>query len=377
MRLRGIVRTVLFGGLALVGAGFLACVGGLAWFALTTDPPAPLPRTTVSDAALPAREVNGIRLHLEVHGPTGAPVVIVLHGGPGLDYRYLLPLRALADDYQVVFYDQRGSGLSPRVPKAELTLEQFVAELDAIGCMTSPDAPFRLIGHSWGAMLGAAYLRDHGERVLQAVFAEPGFLTPELGDRFLAELDRRSAPNVAALTAALRTASAALRLSVPEGDEDARLDFFFTEMSRFDGEAPLSGYFCGRQLSRGKTESWRLGARALETLLERAVDDDGRVTLDLSPGPRTFPREVLLVTGSCNEIIGPAVQAEHQRLFRKARLTVMQGAGHTMFGERPDESLRLIRDYFAAAPAAAGTADGAAVPAAAGIPDAKRPCSRR
>lgn len=377
MRFRGIVRAVLLGGLALVGVGLLSVAGALGWFALTTEPPAPLPRTTAGDPTLPARDVNGVRLHLEVHGPTGAPVVIVLHGGPGLDYRYLLPLRALADDYQVVFYDQRGSGLSPRVPAAELTLEQFVADLDAIGCMTSPEAPFRLLGHSWGAMLAAAYLEGHGERVLQAVFAEPGFLTPELGDRFLAELDRRSTPNVAALAAVLRTASAALRLSVPDGDDDARLDFFFTEMSRFQGEAPLSGYFCGRQMSRGKTESWRLGARALRTLLESALAEDGRVALDLSPGPRAFPREVLLVTGSCNEIIGPEVQAEHRRLFQRARLAVMTGVGHTMFGERPDEALRLVRDYFATAPEAASISRGAPEPAAAGTPEAKRPCSRR
>jgi pimeloyl-ACP methyl ester carboxylesterase len=44
----------------------------------------------------------------------------------GADYRYLLPLKALADDYRVVFYDQRGTGLSPRVPADSITLDSFV-----------------------------------------------------------------------------------------------------------------------------------------------------------------------------------------------------------------------------------------------------------
>ncbi len=65
-----------------------------------------VPATVVADASLPAIEINGVRLHAEVFGREGAPVVIVLHGGPGNDYRYLLPLQALADRYRVVFYDQ-------------------------------------------------------------------------------------------------------------------------------------------------------------------------------------------------------------------------------------------------------------------------------
>lgn len=349
MRLGRILRPLLFGMLGFVGILIMACLSALAWFTLTTAPPRPLPRTTMQDDSLPARSVNGVRLHLEVHGRPEAPTVIVIHGGPGLDYRYLLPLRELADEYQVVFYDQRGSGLSARVGEAEFTVERFVEDLDAIGRAFSPGAKVRLIGHSWGAMLGAAYLEQHGERVSHAVFAEPGFLTPELGDRFLAELRRRTVFSGEALTAGLRALTGALRLDVAD-DPDARLDYFFTEMSRFQGQAALSGYFCEGKLSRGRTESWRIGATAMTTLLERALDENDRVVLDLSPGPRSFPREVLLLTGACNEIIGPEVQREHQRLFRKARLEVIEGAGHTMFGERPRESLRLIRDYFNAAP---------------------------
>ncbi|RTZ45975.1 hypothetical protein EJ377_15070 [Chryseobacterium arthrosphaerae] len=40
----------------------------------------------------------------------------------GGDYRYLLPCKDLADKgYRVVFYDQRGSGLSQRFPKKSYT----------------------------------------------------------------------------------------------------------------------------------------------------------------------------------------------------------------------------------------------------------------
>ncbi len=73
------------------------------------------------------------------------------------------------------------------------------------------------------------------------MLAEPGFLTPELGTRFLAELERRTVFSGAALAATLRAATGALRLHA--SDDDARLDFFSPRCLAFGVTAPLSGYF--------------------------------------------------------------------------------------------------------------------------------------
>lgn len=46
------------------------------------DEPGRLVRPTVDDdPSLPALEVNGTRLHVEIVGPAGAPVIVLLHGG--------------------------------------------------------------------------------------------------------------------------------------------------------------------------------------------------------------------------------------------------------------------------------------------------------
>src|SRR5262245_60802661 len=77
------------------------------------DPGNLVPRTVTEDPTLSQIEINGAHLHAEAFGDPNAPTVIVLHGGPGSDYRCLLPLQALAGDgYRVVFWDQRGAGLS-------------------------------------------------------------------------------------------------------------------------------------------------------------------------------------------------------------------------------------------------------------------------
>src|SRR6478609_1175864 len=336
-------------GIAL--AGLIVCLGLVfGWFLLTTPAPPPIPRTTAEDDTLPARAIDGFRFHLETHGDPKSPVVIVLHGGPGNDYRYLLPLAALAPDYFVVFYDQRGAGLSPRVPETDLTLERFVADLDAIGRTFSPTAPVRLIGHSWGGMLATAYLARHPERVSHAVLAEPGFLTPELGDRFVGTLNSRTEFSMESLAVLLRAAASTAKLPAPNVDLDARLDQFGRQLSGHNGPGnPVLGYFCDHDLRKAYLPSWRPGVRAMTTMLGSATGEDGKVTLNLARGVERFPREVLFIAGSCNEIIGPEVQEQHRRLFPQARLAVIQRAGHTMFGERPEESLRLIRQYFAQA----------------------------
>ena len=71
-----------------------------------------VPRTVEYDSAnIPHITLNGRLVHAETFGSPTNPIVIVLHGGPGLDYRSMLSLKDLASDFFVVFYDQRGTGI--------------------------------------------------------------------------------------------------------------------------------------------------------------------------------------------------------------------------------------------------------------------------
>ena len=89
-----------------------------------------VPKTVTEDPSLPAISVNGTRLHAETFGNPDDPMVVVLHGGPGADYRSMLNVRALADDgYFVVFYDQRGSGLSQRQDKSGYSIQLMLDDL--------------------------------------------------------------------------------------------------------------------------------------------------------------------------------------------------------------------------------------------------------
>ena len=131
------ISLIISGG--VVAAFIMAAIG--LYFA--TSGQYPVAATVVDDASLPQIEINGVRLHAETYGDPSNPVIIVLHGGPGGDYRSQLGARSLADTNFVVFYDQRGAGLSERVPGEDLNVPAYMAELDGVIDRYSPDRPPR------------------------------------------------------------------------------------------------------------------------------------------------------------------------------------------------------------------------------------------
>ena len=92
-----------------------------------------VPPTAAEDPLLPQYPVmvsgHQRKLHLQAFGNPMQPALFILPGGPGADYKLLLPLKALADSFYLVFWDPRGAGLSERVPKEELTFESFIDEI--------------------------------------------------------------------------------------------------------------------------------------------------------------------------------------------------------------------------------------------------------
>jgi pimeloyl-ACP methyl ester carboxylesterase len=134
-------------------------------------------------------------------------------------------------------------------------------------------------------------------------------------------------------------------------DEDARKDFF--KQALLDLELPgdpFASYYCGAERQAVRPPSWRVGARALDVLMQMASPAAGQLGADVvSPGAKRFPHKVLLVAGSCNSVIGPAQQRQNMDLFANAELAVIENAGHALFSEQPQASLKLLRRYLAEA----------------------------
>lgn len=95
--------------------------------------------------------------------------LIVIHGGPGLSHDYLLPgMKELAKNHRVIFYDQRGCGRSSCDLSTSLSIEAFLADLEAIRKALQVNK-VSLLGHSWGGFIAMHYAiayPDHVENLI-------------------------------------------------------------------------------------------------------------------------------------------------------------------------------------------------------------------
>lgn len=315
---------------------------GLCYVSFRPDPAAIPPATVADDPSLPFVRIGGRSLHAETFGDSSDPVVIVVHGGPGGDYRNLLVLRGLADDgYHVVFYDQMGSGLSPRDIAGQATFDGMLAELDAVVDHYADGRQVVLIGHSWGGMLTAYYLAEHPEKVARAVMAEPGVLTTEEYQTFLDVM--RPHPSATMVVYMTRAWFESLHIDGP--DDDAPMDYLVRRVM----EAPMpqnamNRYWCDGVAPEAAHDVWRIGATAMQAVQSDSRQPDG--SFAMPPLEVTYPGEVLLIASRCNTLIGVERQTNHLRHFPNARLVVIEDAGHLMFTDRPEESMGVLREYL-------------------------------
>jgi proline iminopeptidase len=302
----------------------------------------PVPATVAQDPSLPQVTIDGVTYHAETFGDPSNPVVITIHGGPGSDYRSILSLQSLADEYYVVFFDQRGSGLSPRVTPEEITFASAIADLDSIVDFYGNGEQVNLVGHSWGAMLASAYLGQYPEKVDHAVLAEPGFLTNEFAEEWAEGTKMNFSAEL--LLYFLKTKFESLHVNGP--DKYAANDYFVHQWSLYPGsDHPQIGYYC-EGIGPDAEGSWRFSSQASNALFQEAVDADGNFDINLVKGVEKFGNKVLFMTGECQTVIGADFQNRQMEFFPDAELAIIPDAGHEMFSENPEESIAVVRAYL-------------------------------
>jgi proline iminopeptidase len=262
-----------------------------------------VPATVDEQVTLPQLQFNGSNFHLQTFGDEHNPTLIFLHGGPGLDHRGLLELRnqvngeQLEDKYFLVFWDQRGSGLSRRLDPSELGLEAYLADLKYLVEHFNHGKKVGLIGHSWGGMYGAQFLGRHPEQVAGAVFMEPGPLTQSIFDKLEGDIS----------------------IFGEEENDFSWSERFFTAGShaRVDYQAALA------QMGDPNATFWRLGAVAGKTLQSSFLEQWPPFSegLDQFEGP-------VLIEGGTDSQLGFEFQKQQLVFFKHAQLEEIRGAEH-------------------------------------------------
>jgi proline iminopeptidase len=277
-----------------------------------------VPKTVDQDVMLHSIFINGTQLHAETFGNPDSPMLVILHGGPGADYRYLLNCEEFAEHgYYVIFYDQRGSGLSKRESKGSYTLQLMFDDLSGIIAhyRTSADQKVILLGHSWGAMLATAYINQNHAAIDGAILCEPG------GFKWQDIMDYVSRERDFGITTETLNDATYLDQFITGGENDhAILDYKLGLLAYTDG-APDS-----KLGNDGVLPFWRYGAIVNRALFELGEKDEPDWTTNL----QSFATKVLFCYSERNQAYGLEHAQKVSSAYPNVELERIDDAGHDM-----------------------------------------------
>lgn len=106
-------------------------------------------------------KINGVDMGMIIKSKNVSnPVLLFVHGGPGMPEYPLTDKYSsgLEDNFTVVWWDQRGAGLSYEsgMSKDKMTTEQFISDTIEVSkylCQRFKQQKIYLLGHSWGSFI--------------------------------------------------------------------------------------------------------------------------------------------------------------------------------------------------------------------------------
>jgi proline iminopeptidase len=305
-----------------------AALGGLA--AATLAPTAAFAQAPVTQgyAAVPGGRV----WWMKVGDGRGTPL-LTLHGGPGAGHDYLLPLRALADERPVIFYDQLGCGRADSPQDARLyTVQRSVDEVDAVRRALRLDR-IALFGHSWGAMLAIDYMaQGRGRGVEKLILGGALASVPQAmagQQRLIAAMPDGAGARLHALEKEGKTGS-------PEYGKLVQL-FYDLHVCRRHPWPPEA-------MATGKNLQTSIAYRVMNgpnefTITGVIKDWDRRRDLGRIHAP------TLITTGQYDEVTLDCHQTIN-RGIAGSRLVVLPGCSHLTMNEEPARYNALLRGFL-------------------------------
>lgn len=265
-----------------------------------------------------------------VGGGAGRPLLAV-HGGPGLPHNYIRSLERLADEREVIFWDQLGCGNSERPSDPALwTMKRSVAEMDAV-VKELGLSRFHIFGNSWGGMLAQQYALDAASAAASLTISNSIASIPLFADmvaRLKSELDPATQSAIDRHEAAGTTYSAEYQAAIRTWNET---------------------YLCRVRPWPAELEDAfrRMGAEIFETMFGpsdfhivgtiRDWDVFDRLTEIALP--------TLIVAGRYDECVPEHMREMHQRIAG-SRFELFESSAHMPFVEEPERFDAVMRDFL-------------------------------
>jgi proline iminopeptidase len=290
-------------------------------------------------AGLDKRRINvgDAELYVEVEGK-GTPIVLI-NGGPGGTHHYFHPwFSRLRKNATVVYYDQRGCGLSDFKPGAKgYSVEQAAEDLDAVR-KALRFKKWVVLGYSYGGFLAQLYTVLHPENVAGLVLlgASPGMRAddgPSREDEFVTVSERT---RMKELRAELREYAKAHDLPRQK----------MVELSIYNNFS--NGDWKRQNFYRPSPERLAQGA-----LYEWVNDNNFNGIIGQTEGRWDFtgafarnPIPTLILEGKWDLTWGEKKRDILKDNHPGARMVVFENASHGIYDEAPDEFFRVLKGFI-------------------------------
>jgi proline-specific peptidase len=261
---------------------------------------------------------------------TGHPL-LVIHGGPGLPHNYLSSLARLADEREVIFWDQLGCGNSECPSDAELwTMERSVAEMDAVVKGLGLNH-FHIFGNSWGGMLAQQYALDVASGTASLTISNSIASIPEFSNmvaRLKSELDPATQSAIERHEAAGTTYSAEYQAAIRTWNET---------------------YLCRvRPWPRELEDAFRtMGTEIFETMFGPSDFHIVGTIRNWAVFDRLaeIALPTLVLAGRFDECVPEHMREMHQRIVG-SRFELFESSAHMPFIEEPEKFDRVMREFL-------------------------------
>jgi proline-specific peptidase len=275
-------------------------------------------------------DVPGGRVWYRSVGEDGTPL-LCLHGGPGFTHFYLEALEMLADQRQVIFYDQLGCGNADRPDDDSLwTVDRFVEELAQVRAALGLD-DLHLFGSSWGGMLAMQYVLDRRPELRSLILCgSPASMT-----RWAADCDELLAAQPEDVRRVIRQHEHDGFTACPEyqaallgfyREHVCRLDPWPSGLERSFAEAGYSVY----NTMNGPSEFTVTGTLKTWDIMDRLGEID-------------IP--TLLVGGRYDECRPDHLAEMHSRI-PDSQLAIIEDASHLCFAEQPEAFGAVVNAFL-------------------------------
>lgn len=262
---------------------------------------------------MPRIYANGVELYYELHGPEGAPL-LVLNNGILMNAAgsWVFQTQALSKHYRLLQYDCRGQGQSDH-PESPYTMELHADDL-AVLLSELEFEKAHIAGISYGGEVGQAFALKYPERCLSLTLADT---VSEVGPELRITVDSWLS------AARAGDAEAFFNATVPWNFSAA----FIAANPKIMTDA------------RGRYEllDYPAVVRLCECFLE--VDFTARL------GEIQCP--TCIIVGSIDLLKGPAYAAILKAGISHAELHLLQGAAHASCWERPQEFNTVVLGFLA------------------------------